>query len=67
MDLKQFRAKRGEYTFLIEEDFLEPGAYMYICKAGKGFKDELQNSINICKEIALKEYGVPLNAWEKVR
>ena len=67
MEYKKFRAQHGEYTFLLKEDFPEVGVYMYIYKSGKGFRDELQDSIDICKEIANEEYGVPLDAWEEVK
>ena len=67
MEYKKFKAQYGEFTFLIEEDFPEVGAYMYISKGGKGFRDELQNNVNICKEQAYEEYGVPSDAWEEVK
>lgn len=67
MEYRKFKAQHGEFTFLLEEDFSEVGVYMYISKAGKGFRDELQDSIDICKRRAYREYGVPLDAWEEVK
>ena len=40
---------------------------MYIYKSGEGFRDELQDSIGICKKRAHREYGVPFDAWEEVK
>mgnify|MGYP001799522492 FL=1 len=67
MEYRKFKAQHGEFTFLLEEDFPEVGVYMYISKAGRGFRDELQNNIDLCKEQAYEEYGVPLDAWEEVK
>ena len=67
MEYRKFKAKHEEFTFLLEEDFPEVGVYMYISRAGRGFRDELQDSIDICKRRAYREYGVPLDAWEEVK
>ena len=67
MEYKKIKAQHKEFTFLIEEDFPEVGVYMYINKNGEGFRDELQDSIDICKRRAHREYRVPLDAWEEVK
>ncbi|MCG8340595.1 MAG: hypothetical protein MI674_05000 [Cytophagales bacterium] len=67
MNYKKFKARHKDFTFLIEEDFPEVGAYMYIEKSGKGFRDELQDNVDMCKEQAYEDYGVPLDAWEEVK
>ncbi len=63
---RRLKAIHKEFSFLIREDKPEVGAYMYITKNGKGFRDELQNNIDICKEQAYEDYGVPLNAWQEL-
>ena len=63
---RRFKAQHGDFNFLIKEDRPEVGVYMYIEKAGKGYRDELQDSIAICKELAYEDYGVPLDAWEEI-
>ena len=67
MEFRKFKAKHDEFSILIEEDFPEVGWYMYIYKNGKGFRDELQDSIEICKKRAYREYGIPLEGWEEVK
>ncbi|MEM7382780.1 MAG: hypothetical protein AAF400_00380 [Bacteroidota bacterium] len=55
----------------MQEDRPEVGVYMYVSKSeeykpGKYFRDDLQDSIDICKEVAYEDYGVPLDAWEEI-
>jgi len=63
-----FVAKNKEgWHFEIQGDFPQIGAYLYVWdEKGKGVYDHLQDSVEICKEQALEEYGVPLDEWIKV-
>lgn len=62
-NFKTFKAEYKEFTFMIEEDYPEVGVYLYVYKEENCIKDMLQDSVDICKEIALEEYGVPLDFW----
>jgi len=63
MNFKTFKATYDDKSFVIEEDNPKVGVYLYIYQEGKCIKDFLQNDIEICKQIALRDYGVPFNAW----
>lgn len=63
MNFRTFKAEYKELTFKIEEDYPEVGVYLYVYKEGKCIKDMLQDTIDICKEVALEEYGVPIDFW----
>ena len=49
--------------FVIEEDNLDVGAYLYVFDKGKCVHDTLQNDIATCKEVAHDDYGVPREQW----
>lgn len=63
MNVRTFKAEYKELTFKIEEDYPEVGVYLYVYKEGKCIKEMLQDTIDICKKIALEEYGVPIDFW----
>lgn len=63
---KVFAAEKRELKLKIEEDYPEVGVYLYVFKGEICIKDYLQDSIDACKDIALKEYGIPLNKWHEV-
>jgi hypothetical protein len=59
----------------IEEDYLtsltpnvpnQVAYYLYIYKDGKNTHDYLQDTVEIAMEQAHEQFGVPLDAWEKV-
>ncbi|WP_293716009.1 hypothetical protein [Thiolapillus sp.] len=50
--------------FIIEEDLPKVGAYLYVYEGDNCVFDCLQDSIDICKEIALEQYNVPLESWK---
>jgi hypothetical protein len=50
--------------FRIEEDYPEVGAYLYVYEGEMCIKDYLQNDVEACKQIALEDFGVPLNKWK---
>ena len=55
------------WHFEIKDDFPDVGAYLYIWdEKGVGVGDHLQDSVQICMEQALEDYGVPLDSWMKV-
>lgn len=51
--------------FIIENDLPEIGSYLYVFIDNKCIADYLENDISSCKEVALEEYGVPLDIWHK--
>ncbi|MCH4897157.1 hypothetical protein E0494_10665 [Marinilabiliaceae bacterium JC040] len=63
MNFRTFKAEYKELTFKIEEDYPEVGVYFYVYKEGKCIKDMVQDTIDTCMEIAIKEYGVPIDFW----
>lgn len=40
--------------------------YLYIYHDGKGIYDYLQDSWEICKELALEYFGVPIDSWKEI-
>ncbi|SFF83532.1 hypothetical protein [Sunxiuqinia elliptica] len=63
----EFNVHEVEYNglhFIIEEDFPEVGAYLYIYKDRECIKDFLQNDVNTSKKIAFEEYKVPFERWK---
>lgn len=64
MKFKILVSKYSKRVFKIEEDFPEVGAYLYVYEKGECIKDYLQDSIDLCKEFALEEFGVPLDSWK---
>ena len=63
MEFRKLTADYQGYSFVIEEDNKEVGAYLYVWRDGKGLADYLQDSVELCKEFALEEYKVPLDQW----
>jgi hypothetical protein len=53
------------YTFRIVEGRGE-GFYLYVFDADQyEIRDDLQDTVQACKEIALEMYGVPIDAWSE--
>ncbi|OUJ71358.1 hypothetical protein BXP70_21605 [Hymenobacter crusticola] len=63
---KRLKARHDGANFLIEEDKPDVGAYLYVFR-GSTVWDDLQNSILDCQEIALEDFGVPLDAWRPIK
>jgi hypothetical protein len=63
MEFKVLEVEYNGIKFKIEEDRPEVGAYLYVYCNNKCIKDILQDSIEICKEVALEEFGVPMGKW----
>jgi hypothetical protein len=66
MEFRKFKTEFNGMLFEIEEDLPEVGAYLYVYENGLCTRDDLQNTINDCMEIALEMYGIPLEVWEEV-
>ncbi len=66
MEFKKHIAYNNNFTFIIDEDFPNVGAAIYICENYKVIKDYFQKSVQICKEQAFEEYGVPIEDWEEL-
>ncbi|MEI6092016.1 MAG: hypothetical protein WCR42_16315 [bacterium] len=47
-------------------DIPEIGSYLYIYKNGRCEYDFLQDTVDICKEQAFEEFGIPLDSWVEV-
>jgi hypothetical protein len=50
--------------FKIVPDKPEVGVYLYVYDDGRCVRDELQNDVQTCKDVAFEEYGVPRDAWK---
>ena len=66
-NFKKFSAQTDEYYSEIIMDIPEIGSYLYIYEKGEGKYDYLQDTVDICKEQALDEFGIPLDCWEEVK
>jgi hypothetical protein len=62
----KLEAEHNGVKCIIKEDLPEVGWYMYVYRKDKDNRDELQNTLTICKEQALKDYGIPMDAWKEV-
>jgi hypothetical protein len=56
-------ATQGGLRFMIEEDNPDVGAYLYVYDGAKCIRDDLQDDVATCKQVALEEYGVSLAQW----
>ena len=65
MTFKKLVSYRDGKKFIIEEDLPKIGAYLYIYDGDNCIFDCLQDSVELCKEIALDEYNVPLESWRE--
>ena len=59
------KAIYNNMKFIIKNDFPEIGAYLYVFEKGKCIADYLQDDSFSCKEVALEEYGVPMDIWQE--
>ena len=51
------------WIFKIDHDF-NVGYYLYVCnEQNRDTHDHLQDSLEMAKEQALEDFGVPLNSW----
>jgi hypothetical protein len=66
MEFKKYIAYHEGFLFIIDEDWPGVGAALYILKNKKVLFDYFQNIIQICKEQANDEYGVPLESWAEL-
>ena len=60
---KIFKASHDDLRFEIEEDLLPVGAYLYVFEGENVLYDFLAESIDACKNLALEDFGVPLESW----
>lgn len=58
-------AHYGGTKFEIVQDEPEVGVYLYVYDDGRCIRDELQNDVETCKEIAFEDYGVPKEIWKR--
>jgi len=47
----------------IVPDKPEAGVYLYVFENGKCIRDELQNDVAVCKQIAKEDFGVLDSDW----
>ena len=52
-------------SYEIKKDLLA-GFYFYVFEDNKCIRDHLQDTFEIAIECAWEDYGVPMDAWEKV-
>ncbi len=63
---KKYRSNYKNYYALIDEDLPGVGWNLYIFKDGKGLYDNVQDTLEFCKEDAYEEFGIPLENWEEI-
>lgn len=63
MKYRIFEVEYNDMKFKIEEDLPEVGVYLYVYHKDKCEKDYLQDNIEVCKQIAFEEFGVPYEKW----
>lgn len=56
-------AKYDRYVIKIVPDKPEVGVYLYVFENGNCIRDELQNDVAVCKEIAKEDYGILDSDW----
>jgi hypothetical protein len=63
---RKFKAEKDNLSLLIDEDFPHVGWQMYVWKDQKGIYDTVQNTLEICKEVAFEEWGIPIDIWIEI-
>jgi len=66
MELQKWVAYQENYTFLIQEEGINIGCYLFVWKNKTCIRDYLQGDQEICKQQALEEYEIPFDAWKKI-
>ena len=66
-DYKKIKAKHDNKEFIIMGEIPKIGAYLFIYENGICTYDYLQDTIEICKEQAFKDWGVPMDSWEEFK
>jgi hypothetical protein len=66
MEFKKLRSVYNNKKFVIDEDIPEVGFYLYVYDGDKCVYDCLQDTIEICKEVAFEEFQVPLGSWQEI-
>ncbi len=71
--LKQFVSTNGKYAFIISEAILTESsweefinAYMYVIEDWKCIRDELQDTISNCQDVANEMYWISINSWRPI-
>jgi hypothetical protein len=57
------KAEHDGLFFTIEAHQPAVGAYLYILFPDGQYEDYLQDTIQLCREFALEEFGLPLHCW----
>ena len=63
--IENMKAIYNHMKFIIKNDFPEIWVYLYVFQKGKCIADYLQDDSSLCKEVALEEYGVPMDIWQE--
>lgn len=58
------KAIKSRY-YVIKSD-PQVGYYFYVFENGKCIKDYLQDTLELTMEFALEDFGVPIDAWERI-
>ena len=66
MTLRNFESRVGSKTFIVKESFPGIGYYYFVYDNGKIIYDDLQDTLEICKEIIFENYNVPLESWKEI-
>jgi hypothetical protein len=57
-------AAHNSIEFEIVLDKPEVGVYLYVYENGRCVRDELQNDVEACKDVAFEDYGVSKDSWK---
>ena len=63
MTRKKLSARKDGFYFEIREDRSDVGWYLYIYKDGECIRDELQDTLEVCLQIAEEDYEVHRLEW----
>lgn len=66
MNRQKYKAEYSEKIFVIKQDKPEVGWYLYVYENRRCIYDYLQGTLEITKEFAEEQFGVPLEKWEQI-
>jgi hypothetical protein len=61
-----YESVQGNRIYKLVEDLPGVGVYLYIYENGRCIWDDLQDDFDMCKRVALEDFGVPMDSWVKM-
>lgn len=66
MKFKKYKSEFEKFRATIEEDLADFGWMLYVYENDFCIYDSNQDTLKICQEEALEEFGIPLDSWVEV-